>query len=209
MSSLRSRRRRATEREIAETALALFEATGVQESNVQEIARRAEVSERTFFRYFARKEDAVLVAHTQLNKALRDAIETLQFDDDPFTQVRRAYMRVIAELDNDESQVPALLLRVDRLMQSEPLLKQAGLRLDDEHCQWLTQVLSIHPSIDVLQARLFAEELGVLFRHTMRWWTEQKSTTTSRTVLESMHDINAAWSRVRERTEAHRDEPSL
>jgi AcrR family transcriptional regulator len=48
------------EAEIARAAAELFVTQGVAHTTVEQIAERARVSERTFFRYFPTKEDAVL-----------------------------------------------------------------------------------------------------------------------------------------------------
>ncbi len=58
-STLTERRRAATERDIAAAAAALFAEQSVAGGTAEQIAARAGVSVRTFYRYFARKEDAI------------------------------------------------------------------------------------------------------------------------------------------------------
>lgn len=192
-SALRSRRRRATEQEIAEAAVALFESQGVQETSAEQIARSAEVSVRTLFRYFPRKEDAALVAHAELRAALRDAVDALDLTEHPFVRVRRAYARVLADFDEAGSKVSSILLRVHRLRNSEPLLVQAGLRVDAEHTAWLVDRLIEQAGIDALEARLFAESAGVLFRQTMQFWADHHGQPDAPTVLESLAVVSRAW----------------
>ena len=57
--SLRERNRARTRQEIETAALELMEAQGYQATTVEEIARRAGVSNATFFRYFPAKEDVL------------------------------------------------------------------------------------------------------------------------------------------------------
>ncbi|MCK9872317.1 helix-turn-helix domain-containing protein [Nocardiopsis dassonvillei] len=69
---LRARRRLDTRQEIHRVALELFEAQGVRETTVQQIAERAGVSSRTFFRHFAAKEQAGLPGHHRLLRVIEE-----------------------------------------------------------------------------------------------------------------------------------------
>lgn len=57
---VRESRRLRTRHELLHYGLALFEDQGYGGTTIGDIARRAGVSERTFFRYFASKEELVL-----------------------------------------------------------------------------------------------------------------------------------------------------
>ncbi len=57
--SLRERRRAQTRRELAAAAAELFTAQGVVATTAEEIAARAAISLRTFYRYFRTKEEAI------------------------------------------------------------------------------------------------------------------------------------------------------
>lgn len=57
--SLTERRKAATRLDIARTAAALFAENGLRSTRAEDIARAAGVAPRTFYRYFATKEEAV------------------------------------------------------------------------------------------------------------------------------------------------------
>jgi AcrR family transcriptional regulator len=61
MASLRERNRSRTKRDIESAALTLFEQQGYAATTVEQIVRRAGVSQATFFRYFGSKEEVLFV----------------------------------------------------------------------------------------------------------------------------------------------------
>lgn len=61
MSSLRERNRSRTKRDIEDAALTLFEEQGYSTTTVEQIVRRAGLSQATFFRYFGSKEEVLFV----------------------------------------------------------------------------------------------------------------------------------------------------
>ena len=58
--SLRERKKRLAQVTIEETALRLFQQQGYEQTSIQDIANAVMMSSRTFFRYFASKEDVLL-----------------------------------------------------------------------------------------------------------------------------------------------------
>ncbi|WP_246234280.1 TetR/AcrR family transcriptional regulator [Streptomyces boluensis] len=73
-SSLNERRKAATRRDIAQTAAALFVEHGPRATRAEDIARAAGISPRTFFRYFATKEESVTPVFAEGTQRWVDAV---------------------------------------------------------------------------------------------------------------------------------------
>jgi AcrR family transcriptional regulator len=71
---LRERKKRQTREAIARAAMELFEAHGFDEVTVAEVARAADVSEKTVFNYYPTKEDLLLHGSDERRAALIEAI---------------------------------------------------------------------------------------------------------------------------------------
>lgn len=102
-STLRERQRLQTLQEIHRAAVELVERDGLAEATVDAIADRAGISRRTFFNYFASKEDAVL--GTRPPTVPEDAL-ALFFEDestDRFTRTVRLIVAIIRSTVIDTS----------------------------------------------------------------------------------------------------------
>jgi AcrR family transcriptional regulator len=73
---LRERKKRQTRETIARAAMKLFLAHGFDEVTVADVARAADVSQKTVFNYFATKEDLVLHGGQERRAALIEAIRS-------------------------------------------------------------------------------------------------------------------------------------
>ena len=82
-TGLRERKKLATREALHEAALRLFAARGYRTTTVADIAAAADVSERTFFRYFRSKEDGALQDVGRLLPQLEVAIQGRPPDEAP------------------------------------------------------------------------------------------------------------------------------
>jgi AcrR family transcriptional regulator len=119
---LRARRRRRLAAEIERSALELFAARGFAHVTTDEIAATAGISQRTFFRYFASKED-LLLGDPSLHETV--LVETLQMqppEADPIRALHTALIGLAEETGRDDGLVE---LRLKVLAQSPETLATA------------------------------------------------------------------------------------
>ncbi|MFF3978070.1 TetR/AcrR family transcriptional regulator [Streptomyces sp. NPDC001828] len=89
---LRERKKAATRVALQRAALRMFEENGYEKTTVRDIAAAADVTERTFFRYFPSKEDLVFSEIIDLLDPLRDEILARPPDEPPLTAVLNALL---------------------------------------------------------------------------------------------------------------------
>ena len=90
--SLQQRRRRYVAGEISRAAMRLFAERGFDAVTVDEIAEAAGMSARTFFRYFASKDDVVLQYRRRLDERLVDTVTTRPAEEGAVTALRNAFL---------------------------------------------------------------------------------------------------------------------
>ncbi|HEX3492577.1 MAG TPA: helix-turn-helix domain-containing protein, partial [Streptosporangiaceae bacterium] len=87
----RQRKKQQTREALVEAAMELFAAKGYEHTAVREITDEVDVSERTFFRYFASKEDLVLSFVRDGQAAFAAALAARPPEEDPLTAARSAF----------------------------------------------------------------------------------------------------------------------
>jgi AcrR family transcriptional regulator len=85
---------------LEKAAMELFQERGYVQTTVEEIAARAGVTERTFFRYFADKREVLFSGAKELEKSIVDGIESAPRETGPFHAVVAAFEAAGAELQD-------------------------------------------------------------------------------------------------------------
>src|SRR5256884_3581454 len=98
--SLRDRKRERTRRALIDAAAELFERNGYDQTTVAEIAAAAEIGTRTFFSYFASKEDILFPDSDARARATVEAIAGRAPTEGPVDVLLRALL-TIADSDAD------------------------------------------------------------------------------------------------------------
>jgi AcrR family transcriptional regulator len=119
---LRERNKLRRHEQITEAALRLFAERGFDGATIDEIAAAADVSRRTFFRYFARKEDVILDWKRRTADELREALAARPAGEPPLDAVHNALATVAAGYNAE----PELTLGLLRLFESGPDLHPAS-----------------------------------------------------------------------------------
>jgi AcrR family transcriptional regulator len=98
---LRAKRSEMMVSELEAIALRLFELRGFDEVTVEDIATEAQISVRTFYRYFPSKEDIFQHQIVTRSDGLRAALADRPLDEPPMHSLRVAYAQQIAAEDTD------------------------------------------------------------------------------------------------------------
>jgi AcrR family transcriptional regulator len=160
----RERKKQRTRDALIEAAMELFGRRGYHETSVREITDAVDVSERTFFRYFASKEDLVVSFVSDGAAAFAETLATRPPQEDPLTAARAAFhtsLRQIAARSGD----PRSYLSVMKLIDSTPSLLAAYLRAVHEHDDEIIEVFARREGVDPAtdrRPRVLAAVIGTI-----------------------------------------------
>ena len=146
----RERKKRQTRDALVHAALTLFDAKGYEHTAVREITDAVDVSERTFFRYFANKEDLALSFIRDSSDAFVRELAARPADEPPFTALANSFrvsLRALtaeARTDGGES----LYLLAVKLIDTTPSLLAALLRYMHDRDQEIACMLAAREGVD-------------------------------------------------------------
>jgi AcrR family transcriptional regulator len=118
-TGLRESKKRRTRAAIAEAAMELFRAHGFDAVTVADVARAADVSEKTVFNYFPAKEDLVFAGGAERRAALMEAVRARRPGASVVEPFRSATMAFVDRVERGPVEaivaVPRLVMRTDAL----------------------------------------------------------------------------------------------
>ncbi|SEC75091.1 DNA-binding transcriptional regulator, AcrR family [Streptomyces misionensis] len=175
METLRERKKRRTREALLRAALELFTTRGYERTTVDEIAAACDVSQRTFFRYFAGKEEAAFAMQERAQALFLAALRARPPHEPPMEALRQAVLEGWdAVRGNLESAVPVdLYLRMYRTIESTPALLAAHLRRSTAAEETMARLLAEREGVDVdtdPRPRLAVAVFGGVIRVTERQW---------------------------------------
>jgi AcrR family transcriptional regulator len=150
---------------LREAALELYEERGYDATTTAQIAERAGVTERTYFRHFADKREVLFDGETRLRDVMTSAIASAQGEPSPLALVMRAYRaamplfvagRPVAE-------------RRERIIASSTVLQERALAKSAALAQALIGAL-VERGIPEPTARLSTRAGAATFERASRAW---------------------------------------
>lgn len=129
---LRERTRRAVRDELVTVALDLFLSQGYEPTTVDQIAAAAGLSRRSFFRYFAGKDDILAQTLAALGEQIAATLRTRPTAETLWTALRHSFSPLIDHMTSDPRS-----LAMTRLMLESPALHASHLQ---KHADWQASI---------------------------------------------------------------------
>ncbi|MFJ3230027.1 TetR family transcriptional regulator [Streptomyces sp. NPDC086787] len=176
METLRERKKQRTRDALLRAALDLFTTRGYETTTVDEIAAAADVSQRTFFRYFAGKEDAVFFVPRLAESHYLRAVRERPPHEAPLEALRRAVLDSWDTIGQAVEQVVPIELhmRAYRMIEETPALFAAHLRRSAEVEEEISRIIAEREGLDPdtdPRPRLVVAVFGAVIRVTERAWS--------------------------------------
>ncbi|HEY4607509.1 MAG TPA: TetR family transcriptional regulator [Acidimicrobiia bacterium] len=168
-TGLRERKKQATRDQLVAAAFELFTERGFDNVSVAEIATAVGVSERTFFRYFAAKEDVLFPdageKHSHVQQLLIDLPPELSLVDG----MRRALVALSAEYEESK----AMMLQRAQLVAGAPSLRVHVLQREQEWVEEFGAAIAARMDLDQaddMRPELAAAMIVTAFRVVLSRW---------------------------------------
>jgi AcrR family transcriptional regulator len=168
---LRERKKLETRRALVRAALDLFTARGIDATTVDDIAAAADVSARTFHRYFAAKEDVLFADSDERQRRFADFLASRPTAEPLLDSLRAAAVDLVESFlaDPDDER------RRMRLMLASETLRARNLQRTDQLSQLVAETagrrLSMNPH-DPLPRLLAACTIAAMRTARERWLDE-------------------------------------
>ncbi|MEU9122370.1 TetR/AcrR family transcriptional regulator [Streptomyces sp. NPDC048506] len=148
---LRERKKQRTRDALIRAALELFTEQGYDATTVDEIAEAVDVSQRTYFRYFANKEDVAFAVQEMVEARFLEELAARPASESPLTALRSAVMTAWDEIGSAiESVIPVELhMRSYRMIESTPALIASHLRRSSELEEQIARLIARREGLDV------------------------------------------------------------
>ncbi|MEU9984655.1 TetR family transcriptional regulator [Streptomyces sp. NPDC050856] len=150
-AGLRERKKQRTRDALLRAALELFTSQGYERTTVDEIAGTVDVSQRTFFRYFASKEEVAFAVQHMVERHFMAALRARPPHEAPLEAMRNAVLSAWDTIGEAIMEVVPveLYLRTFRLIESTPALLAVHLRRSTEMEENIARLIADREGLDV------------------------------------------------------------
>ncbi|MCY0957470.1 TetR/AcrR family transcriptional regulator [Streptomyces sp. H27-H5] len=174
-AGLRERKKRRTRDALLRAALLLFIAQGYEQTTVDEITDAVDVSQRTFFRYFANKEEVAFTVQDIVESHFLAELRARPASEGPMEAMRNA---VLAGWDTVEEAISEvvpvdLYMRGYQLIESTPALLAVHLRRSTELEEEISRLIAAREGLDLdvdPRPRVLVAAFSGVMRVTGRLW---------------------------------------
>ncbi|GAU70921.1 putative TetR family transcriptional regulator [Streptomyces sp. NBRC 110611] len=151
VGGLRERKKQRTRDALIRAALELFTEQGYEATTVDEIAEAVDVSQRTYFRYFANKEDVTFAVQEMVEARFLEELTARPAPEPPLTALRSAVLASWDDIGSAiESVVPVeLYMRTYQMIESTPALTASHLRRSSELEEQIARLIAGREGLDV------------------------------------------------------------
>jgi len=162
-TGLRERKKQQTRRVIADTARRLFAERGFEQVTIAEIARAADVSDKTVFNYFPAKEDLYFDEDQAMEAGLARAIAERRGGESVLDACRRFYTAGLGRMAGQSGSGP--LAEHARILAASPALQARQREIFHRHEQSLAREIAAAAGVPAgrLEPRVIAAAvLGII-----------------------------------------------
>jgi AcrR family transcriptional regulator len=196
VGSMQDRKRQAVRDEIARAAWELFDREGYEATTVEDIAERAGISRRSFFRYYSSKEDVAVGTSDTLAEDFLAAFRARPAGEAPIEAIRHALRPVVLAKVKDAAQARAIM----RLLRESPTLRRAMMerhaRMEERLAALLAARTGAHPRRDPTPA-LLAFVARALMDTAFNVWFDQRPADSGAMVDDLFRRLRAVVARPR------------
>lgn len=169
-TGLRELHKRTTRRALVDAALRLFDERGYGEVTVEDVCAAADVSPRTFFRYFPAKEHVLAEPITGVLDTIRVALAAQQRGGSVWRDLRTAVLTAAGEVEQRREE----FLRAGRVIRQTPgALASSARALMEWEQSVRSEVADRLGNTDPMYPRLLLGTTMLAFRTGLDEWTER------------------------------------
>ena len=173
-------------RRLREAALELYQEHGFDATTTAQIAERAGLTERTYFRHFADKREVLFGGELELRDTIVTAIETAPSGDPPLAMLTRAFIASIALFVTGRS----IAERRQAIIDVTPALQERALTKTAALLESVTRTL-IARGVPRPSAALAAQVGMAAFRQALSEWGGTSATELERLIRAAFDDVRA------------------